>query len=133
MTLSTASAGTVSAALHSDFVGPSIPDQVIVPPWYSVAFTVVPIVIALVIVLIVVLIVRNVRRARQLGVDPTTMQTDMAARYLRHGVGPAGSSLTDRLAELDRLRAAGTISAEEHARAREAALTGDRGPDDRRG
>ncbi|NQX06738.1 hypothetical protein HQQ82_18215 [Rathayibacter sp. VKM Ac-2856] len=129
MTLSTASAGTVSAALHSDFHAPTIPNQVILPPWYSVAFTVVPLVIALVIVLIIVLIVRNVRRSRQLGIDPTTMRTDMAARYLRHGVGPEGTSLTDRLAELDRLRAAGTISAEEHARAREAALVGGGGRD----
>lgn len=133
MTLSTAHSGIVSAALRSDFVGPTVPSQVVVPPWYSVAFTIVPIVVIIVIVLIIVLIVRNVRRARQLGVDPTTMRTDLAARYLRHGAGPAGSSLTDRLAELDGLRAAGTISAEEHARAREAALTGDRGQNDRRG
>ena len=61
------------------------------------------------IVLIIVLIVRNVRRAKQLGVDPTTMRTDMAARYLRHGVGPAGSSLTDRLAERGSADAFGTV------------------------
>ncbi|MWV58056.1 hypothetical protein [Rathayibacter sp. VKM Ac-2754] len=132
MTLSTVHSGIVSAALHSDFSAPTVPEQIIVPPWYSVVFAVVPIVILAVIVLIVVLIVRYVRRARQLGVDPTTMQTDMAARYLRHGVGPAGAPLTDRLAELDALRAAGTISADEHSRAREAALTGDRGQDDPR-
>ena len=133
MTLSTAHSGIVSAAARSDFFAPTLPGQNIVPPWFAVVFAIVPIVIVAVIVLIIVLIVRNTRRAKQLGMDPTTMQTDMAARYLRHGVGPAGSSLTDRLAELDHLRAAGTISAEEHARAREAALTGDRGPDDRRG
>ena len=132
MTLSTAHSGIVSAAARSDFFAPTLPGQNIVPPWYSAVFVIVPVVIVAVFVLIIALIVRNARRAKQLGMDPTTMQTDMAARYLRHGVGPAGSSLTDRLAELDRLRAAGTISAEEHARAREAALTGDRGPDDRR-
>ncbi|ROP50371.1 MULTISPECIES: SHOCT domain-containing protein [unclassified Rathayibacter] len=131
MTLSTAHSGIVSAAARSDFFAPTVPDMII-PPWYSAVFVIVIVIVA-VFVLVIVLIVRNARRAKQLGVDPTTMQTDMAARYLRHGVGPAGSSLTDRLAELDRLRAAGTISAEEHARAREAALTGDRGPDDRRG
>ncbi|MWV49925.1 hypothetical protein GRS96_11650 [Rathayibacter sp. VKM Ac-2803] len=132
MMLSTAHSANVPVALRSDFFAPTVPEQIVVPPWYSVAFAVVPIVILAVIVLIVVLIVRNVRRARQLGVDPTTLQTDIAARYLRHGVGPAGVSLTDRLAELDALRAAGTISAEEHIRAREAALTGDRGQNDSR-
>ncbi|MCJ1704965.1 hypothetical protein [Rathayibacter sp. VKM Ac-2926] len=132
MTLSTAHSGIVSAAARSDFFAPTVPDMII-PPWYSAVFVIVPIVIVAVFVLVIVLIVRHARRAKQLGMDPTTMQTDMAARYLRHGIGPEGSSLTDRLAELDRLRAAGTISAEEHARAREAALTGGRGPDDRRG
>ncbi|QHC70205.1 SHOCT domain-containing protein [Rathayibacter sp. VKM Ac-2801] len=93
------------------------------PGWIAAAFTIVPIVIALVLALIAVLIVVNVRRAKRLGVNPLTVQTDVAARIARDGLG-GGRPLADRLAELDALRAAGTISEAEHASARRAALGG---------
>jgi uncharacterized membrane protein len=109
--------------LLADLSGPTVPDP-IVPPTYGLAFAIVPVVIALVFALIIVLIVRNVRRARKLGVDPTTLHTDVAARYLREGIGRTEAPLGERLAELDRLRAAGTITDDEHARARAAALGG---------
>lgn len=114
---------TTADRLLAGFSGPTVPDP-IVAPGVGVAFAIVPVVIVLVLALIVVLIVRNVRRARSLGVDPTTLRTDVAARYLREGAGRTEAPLGERLAELDRLRAAGTITAEEHARARAAALGG---------
>ncbi|OOB92009.1 hypothetical protein [Rathayibacter sp. VKM Ac-2630] len=87
------------------------------------AFAAVPIVIAAVVVLMVVLIVVNLRRAKKLGVNPLTLETDLAAKLAKDGFG-GGRTLRERLAELDRLRADGTLTAEEHAAARRAALEG---------
>ncbi|WP_146078913.1 SHOCT domain-containing protein [Rathayibacter sp. AY1E6] len=101
----------------------AVPADTVVPPWYSIAFIAVPIVIAVVIVLVVVLIVVNVHRARSLGVDPLTLRTEVAARFAREGPGSA-RPLADRLAELEALRAAGTITEAEYAQARRAALGG---------
>lgn len=87
------------------------------------AFTAVPIVIAAIVVLMVVLIVVNLRRAKKLGVNPLTLQTDLAAKLAKDGFG-GGRPLSERLAEIDRLHADGTLSDEEHASARRAALEG---------
>jgi len=87
------------------------------------AFAVVPIVIAAVVVLIAVLIVVNLRRARKLGVNPLTLETDIAAKLATGGFG-AERPLGERLAEIDGLLAAGTITEQEHAAARRAALEG---------
>ena len=122
----TIESSTAVAALRTGFFAPTLGGPAF-PAWFAIVFAVIGVVIVGVFVLIIVVIVRNARRAKTLGVDPTTLRTDMAARYLRHGLGAGGTSLTERLAELDRLRAAGSITAEEHARAREAALTGDHG------
>ncbi|MCM6760896.1 hypothetical protein NB037_00545 [Rathayibacter sp. ZW T2_19] len=89
----------------------------------NAAFAVVPIVIAAVVVLIAVLIVVNLRRARKLGVNPLTLETDIAAKLATGGFG-AERPLGERLAELDGLLAAGTITEQEHAAARRAALEG---------
>tara|TARA_R110002020_G_C16166323_1_gene763756 strand:- start:105 stop:449 length:345 start_codon:yes stop_codon:yes gene_type:complete len=80
-----------------------------------------------VVVLIVVIVIANVRRARKHGLNPMTMQTDVAARFIKDGVGGSNEGLTDRLVELDRLRAAGAISEQEYAAARSSALNGDGG------
>ncbi|KQQ01407.1 MULTISPECIES: hypothetical protein [unclassified Rathayibacter] len=90
---------------------------------FGVIATIFPIFFVAVIVIIVVIIVANVRRAKKLGVNPLTLQTDVAARFAQGGLA-ADRPLADRLAELESLRAAGTISEAEYAAARTAALGG---------
>lgn len=92
------------------------------------------IVMALVVLAAVVSIAIAVRRgARYLhhGIDPTTVDVDLQAKLLRSQAlapaapapvadadGPGPRAVAERLAELDRLRDAGTITDEEHAAAR---------------
>ena len=89
---------------------------------FSVVFVIVAVVIALVFVFVIVTIVRNVSRARQQGIDPFTVQTDLAAKAMKSDLLRGERSKADRLAEVDAMRASGAISAEEHAAARAAIL-----------
>lgn len=75
------------------------------------------------IVTVIVLIVGNIRRARAVGIDPFMANTDLTARLLHADALAPTRSITDRLAELDRLHAAGTITATEHAAARHTILS----------
>ncbi len=70
------------------------------------------------IVVVIVLIVRNIGHARRLGLDPMTTQVDLAARVLNSGALAPQRTIAQRLAELDDLLAAGTITADEHRAAR---------------
>jgi hypothetical protein len=72
----------------------------------------------------IVLVSRNAAKARALGHDPLTMQTELAARAMDSSLLAPQKSLEARLAELDELRARGVISAEEHAKARADTLAG---------
>lgn len=94
-------------------------------PQAEVLFDIVPLVVALgaVIVLagfvaVVVLIMRNARKVSRAGLDPTTLQADLAMRVLGSDMLAPAQGLEARLSELDALRARGVISAEEHAAAR---------------
>ncbi|NQX28556.1 SHOCT domain-containing protein [Microbacteriaceae bacterium VKM Ac-2854] len=110
--------------LRTGFDGPSIPNPS-APAGFDLMLTLVPIFIVLVIVVMVVLVVMNVRRARQHGLNPLTMQTDLAARFIKNGVGAnPDAPLQDRLAELEALKASGTITEREYAQARASALNG---------
>ncbi|SMH39356.1 hypothetical protein SAMN06295885_1632 [Rathayibacter oskolensis] len=92
-----------------------------VPVFFGIVAAAVPLFVVAVIVLAIVLVVVNVRRAKKLGVNPLTLQTDVAARFVKDGVG-GDRPLADRLAELEGLRAAGTITEAEYTAARSAAL-----------
>lgn len=81
------------------------------------------------VVFIIVTAVRNSRAARARGIDPMTMQTELAARLmesemLRPAQPPSSATdaatrpLEERLRELDDLHNRGVISAEERAEAR---------------
>ena len=89
---------------------------------FAVMFTLVPLAIAGVFVLVVVSAVRNRRTLRDAGYDPLTVQSQMAVRAMDSQLMAPRRTLGERLAELDALRAAGTISPDEHAAARAAAL-----------
>ena len=64
---------------------------------------------------------RNVNKVVQSGNDPTTFETDIAIRAMQsQALAPekAQKSTVERLAELEALLAAGTITPDEHAAAR---------------
>jgi cytochrome c-type biogenesis protein CcmH/NrfG len=110
------------STLSTGFVGPTVPNPS-APAGSDLMFTLIPIVIAVVIVVIIVMIVMNVRRARQHGLNPLTMRTDMAARFIKNGVGAnPDAPLQDRLAELEALKASGAITEREYVQARASAL-----------
>jgi hypothetical protein len=73
---------------------------------------------------ILVMISRNAAKARELGHDPLTMQTELAARAMDSELLAPRPSLEARLAELDDLHARGVITADEHAKARAEVLAG---------
>ncbi|MWB98642.1 resistance to Congo red protein [Agromyces seonyuensis] len=87
---------------------------------FGVVFVLVSLVIAAGFVFVVVAIVRNARRARAHGLDPMTMETDLAARVFTSDLLAPAESIESRLARVDALRQSGAISADEHAQARAA-------------
>jgi competence protein ComGC len=89
---------------------------------FSVVFVVIAVIIAIVFVFVIVNVVRNVGKANRQGIDPFTAQTDIAAKLLNSDVLSAEKPIAERLAEVDALFAAGTISADEHRAARAAIL-----------
>ena len=87
-------------------------------------FVVVGIIVTVVFVLVVVGVVLNVRKAKSLGLDPLTANVDLAAKAMDSDLLRGSRSKAERLAEVDALLAAGTITATEHAEARAAILRG---------
>jgi uncharacterized membrane protein len=96
-------------------MGPGLPDTSFFGPMVTIAL----VFIAAVAVLIVVAIVRNARAARRRGHDPMTMQTELASRLLESDALRGSGDATERLAKLEQLKAAGTISDAEYAAARQ--------------
>ena len=91
---------------------------------FATFFGIVVLFIIAVAVVMVVMISRNAAKARELGHDPLTMQTELAARAMDAELLAPRPSLEARLAELDELHARGVITADEHAKARAEALAG---------
>lgn len=78
-----------------------------------------------IIVLATVTAVRNRRVLRQAGIDPSTVSSQLAVRYLRGQAGkPAVRSAPDRLAELTDLRDRGLITPDEYHTRRTQILDG---------
>ena len=112
---------------------PGLPE----PGWLFVAFGV--LFVCAVLYMVVVTVYRY-RAARRRGINPLTMDSDLAARLMESEVlraaapadagptpagapsGTAGRSVEDRLRELDDLHERGVISAEERAAARATVL-----------
>lgn len=91
---------------------------------FAIFFGIVVLFIIAVAVVMVVMIIRNAAKARELGHDPLTMQTELAARAMDSELLAPRPSLEARLAELDDLHARGVITADEHAKARAEVLAG---------
>lgn len=82
-------------------------------------------IMACIVVLVVVTAVRNRRVFREAGIDPGTVQSQLAVRYLRGQPGrPAVRSASDRLAEITDLRDRGLITPAEYD-ARRAQIIGE--------
>ena len=74
------------------------------------------------VIVIVVTVVRNIGKARRSGLDPLTLQTDLAARVTNSDLLAAGKPLAEKLGDVDALLASGAITPEEHTTARAAIL-----------
>jgi len=75
-------------------------------------------------VFVIVQQVRNARKVHRAGHDPFTVQADLANRALDSELLRPVRGTAERLAELDRLRAADTITADEYSSARATVLAG---------
>ena len=85
---------------------------------------IVPVVFVIAFAAIIVFAVVNFRRIRKAGHNPFTLNADLASRALDSRLLAPDQPLEKRLDELDRLRAAGRITDEEHERARASILSG---------
>jgi hypothetical protein len=72
--------------------------------------------------LVITLAVVNARRLRRQGLNPLTLQSDLAARAMGSRLLAPERTKADRLTELDDLLGAGRISREEFTSARERIL-----------
>jgi len=90
---------------------------------FPILFVIAAAVIAVVVVVIVVQAVANVRRVRQSGHNPLTLQADLATRLLDSEALSPAKPTEQRLAELDRLHEAHVISTDEYRTARARVLT----------
>lgn len=115
----------VAAALDS-FVPPNDPfgPDPLMPSGADALFTAVPVLVGIGFVVVIVLAIRRYVRFSQHGIDPTVADVDLTAKLLKSDLlAPERPerpvrTVTERLAELDGLLAAGTISVDEHAAAR---------------
>ncbi|MET4581390.1 uncharacterized protein HemY [Conyzicola nivalis] len=89
---------------------------------FPVVFIAIALVAVAVFVVAIVSVVRNSRRVRQHGLDPMTLQADLAAKVMRSDLLSGGQSKAQRLAELDAMLTEGVITPAEHAAARAAIL-----------
>lgn len=78
---------------------------------------------AAVITFMVIAITRNAKRARELGHDPLTMETELAARAIDSSLLAPKPTIEARLAQLDDLLARGVITVDEYATARAEAIS----------
>lgn len=90
--------------------------------WFNAVFIVIAILIAIAFVVVIVSVVRNAGKARRHGLDPMTLQADMAAKVMQSDLLAGEQSKVQRLAEVDALLAQDTITPAEHADARAAIL-----------
>jgi len=120
----------VGSILPSGVLPLSVPDPFAGQESFDSTFSGFMVVFVIVALVVVVLAVRNAGVYVKRGIDPTTVDAQMKATLLQsplldagpRAAAPDARSIDDRLAELDRLLASGTISATEHATARAEAL-----------
>jgi hypothetical protein len=94
------------------------------PTFFLIAFGVAVAFIAVVGVAVVVSIVRSRKVLRDSGLDPLTVQAQLAAGLVRGPLTTPVKNLEQQLAELDDLHRRGVITSDEHQEARRQALGG---------
>ena len=125
----------IGSIVPSGVLPPSDPNLLPGQESFDSTFSGFIVVFVIMVLVVVVLAVRNAGVYVKRGIDPTTVDAQMKAKFLQSSLldappeavapgaqAPAGRSIDERLAELDRLLAGGTISADEHAAARAEAL-----------
>lgn len=90
----------------------------------AIGFVVFGLLFVAVVVFIIVAVTRNARKARELGHDPLTMETELTARAIDSRLLAGPRPVEARLAELDDLRARGVITEDEYRVARQKAIGG---------
>jgi hypothetical protein len=85
---------------------------------FGAGFAAIATLVVLVFVGVVVLSIHRAARLARQGVNPLTLETDLAARALKSDALRPSTSKAERLAELDVLLADGSISAAERETAR---------------
>ncbi|MCS0500471.1 SHOCT domain-containing protein [Protaetiibacter mangrovi] len=93
-------------------------DPLAPPPEFSAVFGLVTTVVILGIIGVIVVAIVNAKKAADLGHNPLTMQTELQAKVLDSQALAAERSVEERLAELERLRAAGLIDDAEYEQTR---------------
>ena len=88
------------------------------PDTFDFLFAAIPIAVGVIFVLIVVVVVVRVVGLRRKGLNPLTLETDLAAKVMNSEMLAPERPIAERLAEIDTLLAAGAISEAEHAAAR---------------
>lgn len=89
-----------------------------VMPGFDAAFGLVGVLVAIVAIVSIALAVRNASKAVEAGQNPLTVEYDLALKALSSEALAPERSMEDKLAEVERLYAAGTISADEREAAR---------------
>jgi hypothetical protein len=89
---------------------------------FPILFGVVALIVVAGIALTITLAVVNAQRLKRQGLNPFTLQSDLAARAMRSQVLAPERTKADRLTELDELRGSGRISDAEFTAARERIL-----------
>lgn len=89
---------------------------------FHIVFLVVLAIILVAAVFVVVSVVRNIAKAKASGLDPLTLQTDLAAKVMNSDLLASEKPLAQKLADVDALLASGAITPEEHGTARAAIL-----------
>jgi len=72
---------------------------------------------------IIFVIVKNVQKARALGHDPFTMETELTAKAIDSSLLSPAQTIESRLGELDGLRTRGIITEAEYTKARAEAIS----------
>ena len=89
---------------------------------FATIFIVAVVIVGLGFVAVIVLVARNAAAASRSGHDPTTMQTELMGKLLDSEALRGERTPEERLAQLDSLLAARSISPAEHAEARRRVL-----------
>lgn len=90
---------------------------------FGVVFVIVALIIVAGFVFVGFIFVRNYKASKSAGLDPFTLQTQLAARVANSEMLAPKKSLEEKLAELDSLLARGLITRDEYTQARLKALS----------